>query len=538
MRRLLVVLTLGVVLFSAGCKPKQQATSPTPTRFVTADGSWTSNCTAEAPCNLWRASTIVGTSALPAGSHVLVRRGIYSQAQMSFKGSGTAESPILFRFEEGATLTSTRVKPTTWTLTSGTQYVYETPFTETTWTVGGVAQRAPATWTPILVDDRRPPHTVSAGRPFNLTIPPPFKWVVDLASVERQSGTWTASTAQGKVYVHMYHDGPPTSADDLYIAPRNWGSVIIDGDDLQFENLRLEKTTGVGFYVRNSSARTALRNLVADAAQVWLEGWSTQVDGITVSHHISQGSPGSAECYDANPNFGVGECWNAYGDGRGLLIGRGGKAGGYQTIRNALVTRGWNGMRIDGWNTIDGCLVWGMPNHAMEASGEGFKIRNCVVLDSQDSLFMKSNPANNFLIEQNIFYGAVYVTTSNDGNGGTPVGSWTFRRNLLRTLGMDRHAFNGLTESDCNVYTADRDLWRVITTNGIAGFDYNSLDQIRANTPFEESSLSYPSTFWTQGPAFRQFSAPYNPFDFRDPLGVCGSRVGPTTFYPPPPFIG
>ena len=61
---------------------------------------------------------------MPPGSTVLVQRGadgIYSQAALTFAGSGAAGNPIKFIGENGVRITATRVKPDAagWTLVPG-----------------------------------------------------------------------------------------------------------------------------------------------------------------------------------------------------------------------------------------------------------------------------------------------------------------------------------------------------------------------------------------------------------------------------------
>jgi hypothetical protein len=89
--------------------------------------------------------------------------------------------------------------------------------------------------------------------------------------------------------------------------------------------------------------------------------------------------------------------------------------------------------------------------------------------------------------------------------------------------------------ANCNIYmgSSDTDVWRVLTTNGIPGRDYKTLADVQANTPHEQRSNQLPSTFWTTGLAFIRYTKPWEPFNLRDPLSLCGWRVGPTYFYPP-----
>jgi hypothetical protein len=525
MRRLLFGL---VVCLSMIVPTKAQVTY---THYVTPDGNSTSLCTESDPCNLWRAVNLLGGAHLPAGSVVHVAAGVYSHGQLIFKGSGTAAAPIKFIGNGQVRLSGTRVKPTVWTLVEGRTYTYETDWDEARFAVGTVAQRPPvATWRPIHVDDRLPPFAESLGRPFDLEFPVLFAPRSTVDRVEAQSCTYATDWSRNKVYVHMCHDGPPADPDNLYIAPANWGSVVIEGDYVWLEKIAIEHTSGTGLRVATSANGTVLKQITARAAQVWLEGTNTLAEDLDVSHVILQGAFPGRECYDANPEFGVGECWNAFGQGRALLIGREGSTFSYkQIVRRAAVHRSWNGARVDGRNTLEASSFWGFPNHTLEASGTGVTIRDSVFLSGQDSFFTKSNPLDDLTVERNIFMNAVYVTTSKDGTGGVrPTIGWRFKNNLLPILTLDRHTYETVS-SDCNAYTGSGHLLRVITTSGVPGSSHETLGQIHANTSLEESSIALPPTLWAKARLLDHLMAQGSlTLDAADPLRVCGQRVGPS----------
>jgi len=274
----------------------------------------------------------------------------------------------------------------------------------------------------------------------------------------------------------MCHDGAPAAADNVYVAPADWGSVVVDGSYLEFENFSIEYTSGTGLKVNPVATGTVLRRVKGLAAQFWLEGINTLAEDVDISHVITQSPPGPECAYDVNPDFGVGECFNAYGNSRGLILGREGSNRVYNQIcRRCLVTRSWNLARVDGPNTIEESVFWGAPNHGLEASGSGVTIRDSMVFRSQDSLYLGSNPVADLIVERNTFQNGVYVTTSDHGDGGTAFGApWSFRFNLLRTLIVDRWAYVA-RRADCNIYMGDGDLFRIITTNGIPGVDYTSI---------------------------------------------------------------
>ena len=105
------------------------------THFVTPNGSSTSLCTQQEPCNLTRAVALIGSKDMGPGSTVLVQRGadgIYSQAPLTLAGSGTADKPIKFIGERGVRLTGSRVKPepSAWTLVPGRRYTYQLDWDE------------------------------------------------------------------------------------------------------------------------------------------------------------------------------------------------------------------------------------------------------------------------------------------------------------------------------------------------------------------------------------------------------------------------
>ena len=78
------------------------------THFVSPNGSASSQCTQQEPCSLTRAVSLVGSASMPPGSTVLVQRGadgIYSQAALTFAGSGAAGNPIKFIGENGVRIT-------------------------------------------------------------------------------------------------------------------------------------------------------------------------------------------------------------------------------------------------------------------------------------------------------------------------------------------------------------------------------------------------------------------------------------------------
>jgi hypothetical protein len=451
--------------------------------------------------------------------------GVYSHAAVTFAHSG-----LRFIGQGDVRIVGTRTQPETWMQTVGLSYTYETAFTD--YVVTNVAQRPPvATWRPILVDDRNPPYLLSQGRPFWLDYPIRYTVRPTIALVEAQSCTFFSGG--GKVYVHMCHDGPPVPADNLYVGSSGWGALIVDGDDNTLENVTLEQVGGTALKVNLSADRTTLRNVHALASQVWLEGKFTLAEDLEVGYVIAQGLVPNEDCFDANPTFGIGECWQGSGKGDALLIGRQGSTLFLnQTVRRARVHRSWNGVRLDGYNTLEQSTLWGFPNHTLQASGTGAVIRGNIFLNGQDSIYMEGMAFDKLTVEHNVFVNGALVWASRDGR---PVGpaptSWIWRYNLVAGLVLDDRTYLA-AQLDCNVYMPSgptpSHLLKVVSTSGGVDMTFRSLAQIQASTSQEQHSLERPYTDWKTGPMWANFTDQKNQvFSFRDPLSVCGQRVGP-----------
>jgi len=523
-------------------RPPAPADTQTYTHYVRPDGSPTSFCTQREPCSLTRAVSLVGSSNMRPGSSVLVQHGadgIYSQAALIFEGSGAADNPIRFVAEDGVRLTGTRFRAPAsgWTRVADRQYTYRLPWdAEATFAVGNVAQRPPvSTWRPIVVDDRLPPFTQSLGRPFTLDFPIRYDARSAIDEVEAQHCTFWNDRRTEALYVHMCHDGPPAEADNVYLGSSGWGSITINGDYLLLENLAIEQVTGTALKVNPSAHGTILRKITARAAQVWLEGVNTLAEDLDVSHVIAQGTR-SNQCYDANPDFGQGECWNASGDGRALLIGRQGRdASSGQVVRRARVHRSWNGARMDGRHTLEDSTFWGFPNHTFEASGSGGVIRNSVFLNGQDSLYLSAEPFDDLTVENNVFFNGTLFWVNRDKKGGKPPSPWRFRYNILKSVVYDDKTYSSAT-ADCNLWipstTSTTAMMRVSGTDGASDASYWTLDEVRSRTPLERNSVALPASKWTDGTLFRNFSGQAaRDFDFSpvnpDSLVLCGQTVGP-----------
>jgi hypothetical protein len=512
------------------------------THFVRPDGSSSSFCTEREPCSLTRAVSLIGGANLRPGSAVLVQfgsDGIYSQGPLTFAGSGTANDPIKFIGENGVRITGTRVEPEAarWSRVPGRQFTYQLDWNdEDAFPVGLAAQRPPVTtWRPIRVDDRLPPFTQSLGRPFNLEFPVRYTLRSSLDHVEAQHCTVFNDRANNRVYVHMCHDGAPTDADNLYLGPSGWGSVVIDGDYVWLENIAIEQVSGTALKVNPSANGTVLKRLVARAAQVWLDGTNTLAEDLDVSHVIAQGQH-ATQCYDANPDFGAGECWNAGAEGTALLVGREGRtASSGQVIRRARVHRSWNGGQVNGRQTLEESQFWGFPNHTLAASGTGGVIRHNVLLNGQDSIYLEGEPFDDLTVEHNLFVNATLFWTSRDGRRGTPPTAWRFRYNIAPAIAYDDQTYPAVT-ADCNAWIPSsanaRHLMSVTGTNGASEITYTTLEQIRARTPLERNSIVLPASKWWDGTLFRHFAGQASTeFDFTpvnaEALELCGRSVGP-----------
>ena len=514
--------------------------TPAPTHVVRPDGSATSFCSQNEPCSLTRAVSLIGSVNMRPGSVVLLEYGadgVYSQAALTFAGSGTAAEPIRFVGADGVRLTGTRTRASAaaWERAPNREFTYRLPWNEAaTFAVANVAQRPPvSTWRPIRVDDRLPPFSQSLGRPFTLDFPIRFSARGSLAEVEAQHCTFLSDRANGYVYLHMCHDGPPAEADNVYLGSASWGSIVINGDHLTLENLAIEQVTGTALKVNPSAEGTVLRRVTARAAQIWLEGVDTLAEDLDVSHVISQGLH-PTQCYDANPEFGRGECWNASGDGRALLIGRQGRdTSSGQVVRRARITRSWNGVRIDGRQTLDASTLWGFPNHALEASGSGGIIQGNVILNSQDSIYLEGEAFDDLTVEHNLFVNSALFWASRDRAGGRAPSGWRLRYNILNTLVYDDKTYPSAA-ADCNLWipSGTNPLMKITGTDGAGDRSFQTLDQIRSQTPLERSSIALPASKWTDGTLFRQYSGQATSvFDFTpvnpELLVLCGQVVGP-----------
>ena len=123
------------------------------------------------------------------------------------------------------------------------------------------------------------------------------------------------------MYVHLFDDtAPPSDGTNLYLTSAGWGTVTISSDYIWLENLTIEHATPDGLRVNTSATGTVLKRITALATIVNLRGVNTLVEDLNVSHVIRQRTD-PVECYDANPAFGVGECWNANASGQALSIG-------------------------------------------------------------------------------------------------------------------------------------------------------------------------------------------------------------------------
>ena len=512
------------------------------THFVSPNGSATSLCTLQQPCSLTRAVTLAGSPSMPPGSNVLVQfgaDGIYSQPPLTFDGSGAAGRPIKFIGENGVRITGSRVKPawSAWTLVPGRRYTYQIDWDEVAQFPALPVQRPPvANWRPIWVEDRKPPFTTPSSRRFDLWFPPLYSARSSINEVEAQAGTAWHDTVNNKVYVHLFDDtAPPGAGTNLYLMGEGWGTLTINGDYLWLENLTIEHATPEGLRVNTSANRTVLKRITALASIVNLRGINTLAEDLNVSHVIAQRTD-PVECYDANPGFGVGECWNANAIGRALGIGIEASAASYgQIVRRAFVHRSWNGSGVHGPNTLEHSSFWGFPNHTVSGGGTGGVIRNNVFLNGQDSIYFERNAFDHLTVEHNVFVNGALFWVSNNGVGGTPPTSWSFRYNIAPAIAYDDKTYPAVT-ADCNMFiptsAENTFLMKITGTDGRAGISYDTLAEIRANTDLEDRSVALPSTKWSDGTLFRRFvGQTSDDFDFSPASGgafnMCATTVGP-----------
>ena len=336
------------------------------THFVTPNGSSTSNCTSSEPCTIARAVALAGGGTIPPGSVVSIAEGIYSQAGLEIKGSGTADKPIKFIGVGKVRFTASRVKPdaSAWTLVPGRKYTYQLDWDEAGQFTALPVQRPPvANWRPIRVEDRRPPFTTPTSRRMDLVFPPLYSARSSINDVEAQAGTAWNDTANNKVYVHLFDDtAPPTDGTNLYLMSGGWGTITINGDYIWLEAITIEHATPTGLMLNRSANGTVLKRITALASGISLEGTNTVAEDLDISHVIRQRTD-PTECYDANPDFGQsGNAGTRTASAQALNIGVEESAASFgQVVRRAFVHRSWNGGRYPRAEHTGTLQVLGLP---------------------------------------------------------------------------------------------------------------------------------------------------------------------------------
>ena len=138
--------------------------------------------------------------------------------------------------------------------------------------------------------------------------------------------------------------------------------------------------------------------------------------------------------------------------GRALGIGIEASAASYgQIVRRAFVHRSWNGSGVHGPNTLEHSSFWGFPNHTVSGGGTGGVIRNNVFLNGQDSIYFERNAFDHLTVEHNVFVNGALFWVSNNGVGGIPPTSWSFRYNIAPAIAYDDKTYPAVT-ADCNMY--------------------------------------------------------------------------------------
>lgn len=530
-------------------------TAANPSHWVTENGSSSSFCEQSDPCNITRADALLGGSIMPPGSYVTVAAGVYSQDEITWAGSGTQAFPIKI-VGAGTTsrFTGTRTKVTpdagyTWTLTSGMSYTYETDFDDAAlYIVTMMAQRLPVPgWQPIVVDDRSPPFTTTSFRVYSYDYPMRFRQQSSIAAVEAMHCSFAHATTTNKLYVHTCDEGPPTNAENLYAGSTGWGEQVVTGDYLWFEGFQYEHARNQTLLVQESAAGFTLKNIVAIAAQIWVKGTNFTVENIDASHVAEQSTPITSPCYDANPTFGEGECWNESGDGFQLLLGEGGDSVPFGTATNLFIHQGWNGMTFDGNVDINGMYLWGFANHAVDYSGSGGSVTNMECANTQDCFQATADQFDNLTVTHSLFFGAFWITSDYNGDGSccTPPTSVTLNYNIFGNVLTSTEVYPHVT-SDCNIYmprsAAQSSIWRATAVTGVPGADtaYDTLTDVRAGTAWEDNSIQNVYSKWYDNSIFATWDDPEDlpsngrlGFTLADPGGaaaltVCGVQAGPT----------
>ena len=265
--------------------------------------------------------------------------------------------------------------------------------------------------------------------------------------------------------------------------------MTINGDYLWLENLTIEHATPEGLRVNTSATGTVLKTITALAAIVDLRGVNTLAEDMNVSHVIRQGTHPS-ECYDANPSFGVGECWNAR-HRAGLRSARGDSSSSGQIIRHArrpsLVE--WRG--DSGQNTLEHSRFWGFPNHTMAGRhGDRHPPQRRPERAGLD-LFPAQSLRRPHRREQRVCQ-RCSLLGQQQGRGGMAPKSWRFRYNVVPAITYDDKTYPAVT-ADCNVLipssASSTFLMKVTGTDGRTGFEYGR-SRTSTRTPLSKPTRS------------------------------------------------
>ena len=298
-------------------------------------------------------------------------------------------------------------------------------------------------------------------------------------------------TANNKVYVHLFDDtAPPRDGTNLYLTSSGWGTVTINGDYLWLENLTIEHATPEGLRVNTSATGTVLKRITALATIVNLRGVNTLAEDLNVSHVIRQRTD-PAECYDANPSFGVGECWNANGIGQALAIGVEGnnrlvRADRPPRLRPSLVERRGNrrsehagALQVLGLSQPHARRFGHGQRHPAQRLPEraGLDLSRARCLRRPHRRAQRASQRCALLGEQQRHVAACAPK------------SWRFRYNVVPAITYDDKTYlRSPPTATCSSLRRPRVtfLMKVTGTDGRPGFEYDTLAEIQANTALED----------------------------------------------------
>lgn len=455
-------MRLAVVLAVILAAPPVQAA----TYYINAStGDDSRNSTqAQNPATPWLTIKKACDLTLAAGDEIRVQGGAaprglvyHEQGTCTLDQNGTSGNRIKLLADGGVvTMRGLRtLNEAGFSLSMGQSATYELSLT--TFTPFQVVATSLSAWVPIQVDD-----TNGASASIDQPVPLFNVSSCSAASVEAVYGSWCYDSMAQILYVHMYDDGDPSSGDyALEAGAVNDGRLHLDAD-----NLSVEGVNGGSWRFEWPSANS---NKIAALATA--DNWYiADVQFIGAPPSIA-GTNGLMEDFEAAYQWGRdpgdptgANAWHftATGDAMASSSGTG------NTFRRGSIHTSYNGINVNGTNeTWEEFIIWGAPNHGFSiANSVNVTIRNCVVVNSQESVF-KADTSGPATIENCVFW-RNYTST-------VPANS-SFRNIVIRSIAFNNATPSGFS-SDYNFFVRDAGLDVYINYGGASG-DYDTIMEI------------------------------------------------------------